>query len=193
VSVVRGLFNFVSSWIDVLRVQVHVATVLVRFPTLMVQRPSVWRFDRIGALSFGQRVLVGPFTEIIVYARNARSLVAGQLTVGDDVVIGAGCNIRAAGGAISIGDASMLAQSVRLIAANHTVAFGATYRDLDWDSNKTGVTIGRNCWIGADCTILPGVVIGDNCVISAGAVVTKSVPPNEIWAGVPARRLKSIE
>lgn len=50
--------------------------------------------------------------------------------------------------------------------------------------------IGKNCFIGARSLIMPGVEIGDNCVIGAGSVVTKSVPPNCIVAGNPARILK---
>lgn len=41
--------------------------------------------------------------------------------------------------------------------------------------------------IGANATILPGITIGMNALIGAGAVVTKSVPPNAIVAGNPAR------
>lgn len=42
-------------------------------------------------------------------------------------------------------------------------------------------------WIGTHATILPGVTIGRGAVVAAGAVVTKSVPPMAIVAGVPAK------
>ena len=38
------------------------------------------------------------------------------------------------------------------------------------------VISGRNVWVGANVSILPGVTIGDNCVIGAGSVVTHSIP-----------------
>lgn len=41
--------------------------------------------------------------------------------------------------------------------------------------------------IGANATILPGLTIGINAMVGAGAVVTRSVPPNAIVAGNPAR------
>ncbi|GAB4384121.1 acyltransferase [Albidovulum sp.] len=51
--------------------------------------------------------------------------------------------------------------------------------------------IGRNCFIGGRSMILPGVEIGDNCVVGAGSIVTRSVPPNSIVAGNPARVIRS--
>jgi UDP-2-acetamido-3-amino-2,3-dideoxy-glucuronate N-acetyltransferase len=42
--------------------------------------------------------------------------------------------------------------------------------------------------IGACAVILPGVTLGRGCKIGAGAVVTKNVPPGEIWVGNPARK-----
>jgi acetyltransferase-like isoleucine patch superfamily enzyme len=55
------------------------------------------------------------------------------------------------------------------------------------------VVLHRGCWIGANSIILPGVKIGENSVIAAGSVVTKSIPPQVIAAGNPARVIKKIE
>lgn len=54
------------------------------------------------------------------------------------------------------------------------------------------MTLGRNVWVGAHATILPGVTIGDNSVVAAGAVVTKDVPANCVAAGVPASVVKRL-
>jgi acetyltransferase-like isoleucine patch superfamily enzyme len=57
---------------------------------------------------------------------------------------------------------------------------------------KKTVQIKDNVFIGAHSIILKGVTIGENSVIGAGSVVTKSVPANQIWAGNPAKFIKSI-
>lgn len=54
------------------------------------------------------------------------------------------------------------------------------------------ITVGDNCWFGANVSVMPGVTIGDNCVIAAGAVVTKDMPDNSIIGGVPARVIREV-
>lgn len=48
-------------------------------------------------------------------------------------------------------------------------------------------TIKKNASIGGGATILGGITIGENSLIGAGSVVTKDVPPDEIWIGNPAK------
>ena len=47
--------------------------------------------------------------------------------------------------------------------------------------------IGKDCNIGANSLIMPGIRIGDNCVVAAASVVMKDVPSNCLVAGNPAR------
>ena len=54
------------------------------------------------------------------------------------------------------------------------------------------INVGNNVFIGARSTILPGVTIGDNSIVGAGAVVNKSIPPNQVRGGVPARYIMSV-
>lgn len=57
-----------------------------------------------------------------------------------------------------------------------------------------GATIGEKTKIGANVTILPDITIGKNCLIGAGSVVTKDLlEDNCVYAGVPARKIKSIK
>lgn len=58
---------------------------------------------------------------------------------------------------------------------------------------KTGpVVIGRGAWIGANAIILCDIRIGEKCVVAAGSVVTRSFGPNEVVAGVPAKKIGKI-
>lgn len=51
------------------------------------------------------------------------------------------------------------------------------------------VNIGNDVWIAAGAQVLRGVTIGDGAVLGGGGTFTKNVPPYEIWAGVPARKI----
>lgn len=55
------------------------------------------------------------------------------------------------------------------------------------------IKIGNNVHIGINTIIMPGVNIGNNVIVGCGAVVTKDIPDNEIWAGVPARYIKTVD
>ena len=50
--------------------------------------------------------------------------------------------------------------------------------------------IGNDVWLGLNVIVKKGVVIGDGAIVGAGSVVTKNIPPYEIWAGVPAKKIK---
>ena len=54
------------------------------------------------------------------------------------------------------------------------------------------IHIKEGVFIGGHCTILKGVIIGENSVIGANSLVTKNIPSNEIWGGVPAKKIKSL-
>lgn len=45
------------------------------------------------------------------------------------------------------------------------------------------IVIHDNCFIGMRAMIMPGVEIGPNSIVAAGSIVTRSVPPGEVWGG----------
>lgn len=53
---------------------------------------------------------------------------------------------------------------------------------------KVSVKIGNDVWIGSDVKIREGVEIGDGAVVAAGSLVTRNIPPYEIWMGAPAKK-----
>lgn len=72
------------------------------------------------------------------------------------------------------------------------VAFGAIVFTHDMSRLRARDTyIGKNCFIGANAIVMPGVRIGDQCIVGSGAVVTADVPSGSIVGGNPARVLRS--
>ena len=110
-----------------------------------------------------------------------------NIKIGKNVFINACCRFQDQGG-IEIGDGSLIGHNTTIATLNHD--FNLSKRQ---NLTPNPVKIGKNVWIGSDCTILPGVEIGDGAIIGAGSVVTKSVPKNTIAVGNPARVIKEIE
>ncbi len=110
-----------------------------------------------------------------------------NIKIGKNVFINACCRFQDQGG-IEIGDGSLIGHNTTIATLNHD--FNPLKRQ---NLTPSPVKIGKNVWIGSDCTILPGVTIGDGAIIGAGSVVTKSIPANTIAVGNPARVIKGIE
>lgn len=110
-----------------------------------------------------------------------------NIKLGKNVFINSGCCFQDHAG-IEIGDGTLIGHQVVIATLNH--AQDPLSRA---DMFPKPVKIGKNVWIGAHATILPGVTIGDNAIIAAGAVVTKDVENNVVVGGVPAKKIKDIE
>ena len=110
-----------------------------------------------------------------------------KITLGRNVFINQGCHFMDMGG-ISIGDDTLIGPNVNLVSAGHPLAPGERRNGIV----TAPISIGRNVWIGAAATILPGVTIGDNAVVAAGAVVSRDVAAETLVAGVPTRLLKQL-
>ena len=110
-----------------------------------------------------------------------------NIKIGKNVFINACCRFQDQGG-IEIGDGSLIGHNTTIATLNHD--FNPAKRQ---NLTPRPVKIGKNVWIGSDCTILPGVEIGDGAIIGAGSVVTKSIPTNAVAVGNPARVIKEIE
>lgn len=73
---------------------------------------------------------------------------------------------------ITIGDRTLFGPSVSLFAGTHPVD-PAVRNGMEGPEMGAPITIGEDCWIGGNVTILPGVTIGKGSTVGAGSVVTK--------------------
>jgi acetyltransferase-like isoleucine patch superfamily enzyme len=115
-----------------------------------------------------------------------------ELRVGSHTFIGGGCRF-AGGSSIRIGDHCLLAGGV-MISDNDGHPTDALLRRTSPPPPESikPVAIGDDVWIGESAKVLKGVAIGDRSIVAAGAVVTKSVPPDVVVAGNPARVVKHL-
>ncbi|QQG42907.1 MAG: acyltransferase [Candidatus Giovannonibacteria bacterium] len=60
------------------------------------------------------------------------------------------------------------------------------------DNKKGKVVLKTNCRIGTHSSVMPGITIGENTIVGAHSFVNKSLPPNVIAVGVPARVLRKL-
>ena len=110
-----------------------------------------------------------------------------NLKVGKGTVINGNANFRFKSGAIEIGENCLIANNLSIVCNTYKIE-GKKYISASEMYSKN-VFIGDNVWIGGSVIILPGVMIGNNTIIGAASVVTKNIPANEVWGGVPAKLL----
>jgi acetyltransferase-like isoleucine patch superfamily enzyme len=139
-----------------------------------------------GKLSIGDNSGIGAFSRVII--STSFNKLGAHITIGNNVGIGEFAYLGGAGG-LSIGDDCIIGQYFSCHPENHHFKDKSTLVRYQ-NTSRSGIYIGKNCWIGAKVTILDGVEVGDGCVIAAGAVVTKSMPPHSLVGGVPAKILK---
>ncbi|WP_249030540.1 acyltransferase [Tannockella kyphosi] len=95
-----------------------------------------------------------------------------NITIEDNVLIGSGCKIY---------DTDF-----------HSLDYNERINENDTGAKCRSVLIRNGVFIGAHCIILKGVTIGEKSIIGAGSVVTRSVPPYQVWAGNPAKFIKKV-
>ena len=185
--VFRRLTEFAKREVLSHRIQYH-------NPTLRCEHGVTWNYGYrwLDSIQLGTGIYIMSNVEIVVYKHSVYGSFEGGLSIGDRTVVCTGANLRAAGGKILIGADCAISEHCVLVAVNHRVHQGIRFLKSDWDDTKVGVTIGDNVWVGAGAYLLPGTEIGDNVVIGAGSVVRGVVPSNEIWAGVPARKIRDV-
>jgi acetyltransferase-like isoleucine patch superfamily enzyme len=124
-------------------------------------------------------------TETVLYTYND-----GRIQIGNNVGISNAtiCSVDS----IVIGDYAIIGGGVRIYDTDfHALDYNERYKKNN-RGKKEKVIIGPKSFIGSNVIILKGVSIGEGSVVGAGSVVTHSIPSYELWAGNPARFIKTI-
>ena len=149
------------------------------FPIERFSPNVVTEFEKNSRVIFGKKVRVHSGCKIKV--RNG-----GKLEIGNDVKINYYC-IIACHDQISIGAGTEFGPSVYLYDHDHDYKAGIKEEKY----KKTPISIGNNCWIGANTAILRGTHIGNNCVIGAGSIVKGDIPDNTIYVQERIQHMRS--
>jgi acetyltransferase-like isoleucine patch superfamily enzyme len=132
-------------------------------------------------IKIGDNCLVGRYTQIhtrggnidirprVNISSNCFLVSANELSIGEHTLIGGGCYIGGLQHNFSDPDKLIIDQGV---------------------TDRGGVHIGKDCWLGAHVMINDGITIGDGCVIGSGSVVTRDIPAYSVALGSPAKVIR---
>jgi UDP-2-acetamido-3-amino-2,3-dideoxy-glucuronate N-acetyltransferase len=113
-------------------------------------------------------------------------VIHSHVWIGDHVIIGNGCKIEAF---CFLPEGVILEDNVFL---GPRVTFTNDKHPPSGHKNWLRTLVRKGASIGASVTILPGLTIGKNAKVGAGSVVTKSILDDELWVGVPAKKLGKL-
>ena len=105
----------------------------------------------------------------------------------DGVVIGYGCKLQSF---IFIPSGVRIGNNVFI--GPHVCFTNDKFPSASQGFDCLTTTVESGAAVGANSTICPGITIGKDVLIGAGSVVTKDVPANELWAGNPAKFIRSF-
>ena len=135
-------------------------------------------------------ILRGCGLDVMAWNISPRCFFGGvDVKIGRGTYVNRGCVFDALA-PIEIGDNCALGIEVMLLTSFHDL--GGTGRRAG-ALRSAPVSLGNGCWLGSRAVVLPGVRIGDGVVIAAGAVVTRDCAADGVYAGVPARRVRSLQ
>ncbi len=95
-------------------------------------------------------------------------------------------------GTITIEDDVLMGIGIHVYTTDHEFTDITRPIIAQGDRPAESVLIKRGSWIGANVILLPGITIGRNCVIGAGSIVTKSVPDFCVAVGNPAKVIRTL-
>ncbi len=132
----------------------------------------------------GAGTRVWAFAHILPGARiGADCNVCDQVFIENDVVLGDRVTVKCG---VQLWDGVRLEDDV-FVGPNATFTNDRFPRSKQYPEAFATTVVARGASIGANATLLPGITVGARAMVGAGAVVTRSVPPNAIVVGNPAR------
>lgn len=135
-------------------------------------------------ISVGNNVRIHEGSRIECYPIFAGINHNPKIQFGNNVIIGKSVTIYCTDNLV-IGDSTIIAHNVTIVTENHGCNPESEIPYSEQPLTSRPVSIGMNCWIGANATIVPGGGLGDNCVVAANAVVNKIFPSNVMVGGYP--------
>lgn len=116
--------------------------------------------------------------------------------VGATITIGNNCQIN--NNFVIIAEKSHIKIGNDVLIGTDLCIYDSDFHDIRIDKRLSTehicqpVEIQNNVFIGSKVTILKGVTIGENSVVANGSIVTKNIPANQVWAGVPAKKISDL-
>lgn len=150
--------------------------------TFKISRRLLMLFFKPMFKKIGKNVVFSPFD----------SFSYSNIEIGNNVSISSGAHFSSIK-SIYIGDKVMFGPNVTILGGDHNVSELGKYM-FDVNNKKPeddlDIIIEDDVWISSGVTILKGVTIGRGSIIGASALVNKSIPPNSIAVGIPAKVIK---
>ena len=156
-------------------------------PKIKIGKNSTIKYSSEFKLTDGAKLVIGSNCTIKENSYFLLTKPNPYLQMGDYVGIGRNCYI-AIKDHLEIGSYTRIGPNVTILDQDHTYEKSDLIMNQHADIQK--VKIGKDVWIGANAIVLKGITIGNGAILGAGSVVTKDIPPYEIWAGVPAKFIK---
>lgn len=113
---------------------------------------------------------------------NSHCFIENDVIIGNNVTIKCGVYVW---NGIRINDNAFIGPNVTFINDKYP-------RSQVYPSQYLTTFIEENASIGAGSIIIGGLTIGKNAMIGAGSLVTKNIPPNQLWMGSPAKFVKNL-
>jgi len=146
--------------------------------------PFIHALSDVQSSTIGTGTRIWQFVVVLANAQIGRDCnICSHTLIENDVIIGDRVTVKSG---VQLWDGLRVGNDV-FIGPNASFANDIFPRSKKTPETFLQTVIEVGASIGAGATILPGVTIGSNAMVAAGAVVTRSVPPNAIVVGNPAK------